>query len=57
MMKYESLEEKSNERIDPRYRAISLLYDYFSLYEMAKALELDSYERRKNEIIISLKYQ
>lgn len=51
-------EEKRNKRIDPRWEALSSsLYEYSSLYEMALALELDSYKRSKNEIIIPLKYQ
>jgi len=54
MIELEPLEEKSNKRIDPRCEATSL---YLSLYEMGIALELDSYKRSKNEIIIPLKYQ
>lgn len=50
-------EEKRNKRIDPRWEALSSLYEYYSLYEMALALELDSYKRSKNEIITPLKYQ
>lgn len=54
MMELEPLEEKSNKGIDPQCEA--LLYDYFSLYEMAEALGLDSYKRSKNEVKIPLKY-
>jgi hypothetical protein len=54
MMELEPLDEKSNKRIDPRRCEATLLYEYFSLYEMSIALELDSYKRSKNEIIIPL---
>lgn len=54
MIELEPLEEKDNKRIDPQYEA--MLYECFSLYEMAKALILDSYKRSKNEVKIPLKY-
>lgn len=57
MIEPKAFEEKSNKRNDARCEAISLLCEYFSLYEMGIALELDSYKRSKNEVIITLKYQ